>query len=62
MTEPLPAPIQDSEFVASMAIYKNADGTFKALLQYGDEHPDWVEVPPHLAVQLPMAMSMLRSM
>lgn len=53
---------KDSEFVASMAIYKNPDDTYKALIQYGEDHPEWVDIPPHMAVQLPMAIAMIRSM
>ena len=36
--------VKDSEFVVSMAIYKNPDETYKALIQYGDDHPEWVDI------------------
>lgn len=53
-------PNEDSEFLASMALYQFKDGV-RALIKIADEQEEWISVPAHMAAQLPMAISMIRA-
>lgn len=46
-------------FIASMELLQFPDGV-KAWVKIADEDKELVDVPPQLAAQLPMAISMIR--
>lgn len=55
-------PVIDPVFIASMELYQYPEGVKALVRMMGDDNAEWIEVPPHLAQQIPMAISMMRNM
>lgn len=51
----------DWEFLASLELYQTSDGVKGVCKTMDDEEAEVVDVPPHLAAQVPMAISMMRN-
>lgn len=51
----------NTRHIASMRIVEREDHTLHAYLQIADEEGMWVEVPPHMAAQLPMVIRMVQN-
>jgi hypothetical protein len=52
--------MDNSERIIRVEIFKMQDGEYKALVEVNDEPEELIGIPAHLAIQIPMALQMLR--